>query len=440
MGGAAAQDQRLKPKLPSAFMQQCRFDPDTDRHIGLSRFSAAAVQLKPVASAKQGAENPDEDQEDDEEDDEEEDEAEDADEEDDDEERPIMRFASPTPSPAMPCYRINGSVGLTFTATGLSAGPGTRLDRISGRTQFESKATVGLHTLSDSELGRVRAALVYEATGTGETSTAALSEAWISVGPFTFGQVGSRFDFWSGDEFGFRVTAPSSNPWLAAVSIATGETSALTVSIEDPTKRRLGLPGLAGLDYPDVVARWRLETETLQVHLGAAMRHLRFSSVDVKTEVGFAAIAGVQLSLPSAGVDDYVLLQGVYADKAPGYLGIAQASGLTGLTLPSELLAEPSETARGWTGAIAYSHGWSERLRSNVFATYLDLTLPRSTGAPRIQVMRTAGNLVWTPVRGLDITFEAGVSRTITDATGLNLVRLFEGTRLTAQMAIARSF
>lgn len=433
ISAADAQERLLKAKPPSPAMERCGVQPDSDRHMGLSRFVAA----RPVPTASPSSAAAEDDDDDSEDDDEEEDEGEDEDEE---EERPVTRFMGPSPSPATPCFRIDGSVGTSFTATGLSAGLGTSLDRISTRSQFESKATIGLQTLSDSDIGRVRAAMVYEWTGTGESSTAALAEAWIAIGPLTFGQIGSRFDFWSGDEFGFRVTAPSSNPWLAAVSIATGQTSALTLSVEDPTKRRLGLPGVAGLDYPDVIARWRLETESVALHLGGAVRHLRFSSVDVKSELGFAVIGGVQISIPSAGVEDYVVVQGVYADKAPGFLGIAQATGLTGLTLPSSLLAEPAETARGWTAALAYSHGFSETLRGNLFATYLDLTLPRVNRSPDIRTFRAAGNIVWTPVPGLDITFEAGASRTVTDASGFNPVRLLGGTRLTAQLAIARSF
>lgn len=410
-------------KLPRLAL--CHFTPDQDSALplpALARFSPAPLLRflhGPAAAAT--ADKDDDDADDD--DDEDADEADDAD-------PPVRNLIAFTPArrPGGPCTRLSGEFAASSTVSGRRAR--TEPDRLAG----ETRATLGLSLLEETEWGRFRAVMELE----WRDSAGAASALWMSLGPATLGLKASGFDFWSGDEFGFRATAPSASTPLVSLMLATGETGRLLLGLEDNQARRMVASGYSRRNLPDVVLRWQEEGGGLTLHAAGAFRWLDL--VGHAGRPGYAVIAGLRRDLPGLGTESYALGQFSYADAAPGYLGIAQPGGLLRFTLPRSGPAFLLETMRGWTGALAYSHGWSERWRSNAFVTYADLSLPEGPARGRIRTGRAAANLVWTPLSGLDITWELAASRIYRFDTLFSQSGYPRQPVLTAQMALARRF
>lgn len=191
---------------------------------------------------------------------------------------------------------------------------------------------------------------------------------------------------------------------------------------------------------PDLVAGWKYETDSTTFHFGGVVHQLRFAAPNRTTRYGHAAIVGVQQGISALGKDDYWIAQFAYANTAPGYLGIAQPGGLLRFTLPRNGPVFLMETMRGWTAAMSYSHGWSDTWRSNAFATFVDLRLTEGLGRGKMQVGRTAINLVWSPVPDLAITWELGAGRIYRLDTFRNLASYSRRPSYAGQWTISRKF
>ncbi|MCZ8262216.1 MAG: porin [Beijerinckiaceae bacterium] len=420
-------------------LAQCRFTPDADAALPLPVFAGldpSRLLPMPATMGEAGKAKADEDEDEDEDGDESEDDTEDSD-------PPVRGFLALTPRAgglSGPCYKITGSFAYSSAHTD-GTGPTGRFSATQrDKVQKESKATLGLQMLEDTEFGRFRAAFEVEWSASSGTTGSALGTAWMSLGAFTWGLKGSSFDFWSGDEFGFRATAPSASTPLASVALRTGPASTLLVSLEDQQARQMGSTGYSGKSLPDLVMRWRYESEGLTVHAAGALHELNLALATPIRRLGYAAILGIRRDVPFFAHGDYWTIQAAYADTAPGYLGIAQPGGLLRFTLPRGGPVFLMETMRGWTAAAAYSHGWSPTWRSNAFATMADLRIPEGPGRGRIQVGRAALNVVWTPLEGLDLTWELAASKIYRLDTIFGLINYPSHPSVTAQWAISRRF
>lgn len=418
-------------------LAMCHFPEDKDAYLNVPIFNGFHARQLFAAFARPAAlAEPKADDEDDEDDDEEEDDTEEAD-------PPVRNFIAVGSQPGLqrgPCYRISGTAAYS-TILSDGTNPAGRLTR--GPSQYvakESRTTLGLQMIEDLPAGRFRAVMELDWSYSSGASSGSISNLWMSLGAFTAGLKGSTFDFWAGDEFAFKATAPSATTHLLSVALRTSENSTATFSAEDPTFRRLADNGYAGIAMPDVVARWKYEANGITIHAGGALHQLRFAAPNRTTRYGHAAILGVQKDVSSFGKDDYWIAQFVYANTAPGYLGIAQPGGLLRFTLPRNAPVFLLETLRGWTAALAYSHGWSEKWRSNAFATYVDMRLTEGPGRGKMQVGRAAINLVWSPVPDLDLTWELGVGRIYRLDTFRNLASYPSRPIFGAQWTIARKF
>ncbi|MCZ8375798.1 MAG: porin [Beijerinckiaceae bacterium] len=368
----------------------------------------------------------------------------DEDEVDDDEEAdpPVRNFVALRASSLQsgPCYRLSAGMASSVTLSDGTASSGRFKPDGRQSSQSEIRATIGLQSLEETEIGRVRTAFELELNRVNGETTASVSSIWASAGPLTFGLKGSNFDYWAGDEFGFKATAPSASTVLASLAFRLSESGTLTASAEAQDARWLSDSGYSKNPLPDLITRWRYEVEGTTLHLGMAFRALSLVQPTSIRRFGFAGTAAIQRDVTGFGVNDYWLAQVTYADTAPGYLGIAQPGGLLRFTLPRNLPVLLLETMKGWTAAIAYSHGWSETWRFNAFATFADLKVPEIPQRRSIQVGRAAANLVWTPVKGLDLTWELGAGRVYSIDKLFGPANYPKGPSYTAQFAISRKY
>ena len=437
-GDASARVLKARP-TNAPLLAVCHFPADTDAYIRAPIFDgfhlrqltasvAKPTQKSDTVGAKDQAE----------EDDEEEDNS-----EPEDSDPPVRNFIAAQTRPGLqrgPCFKMSGTATYSMTLNDGTNTAGRVIGRRSDRLLKEARTTLGLQMIEDLSIGRLRAAMELDWSNSAGSSSGSLSSLWMSLGPVTLGLKGSYFDFWAGDEFGFKATAPSASTFLYALALRTSENSTLIVSGEDPTQRRLSDTGYAGAAVPDVVARWKYEDDSTTVHLGGVLHQLRFASPNRTTRYGHAVVFGVQQQISSIGTGDYITAQLAYANTAPGYLGIAQPGGLLRFTLPRNAPVFIMETMRGWTAALSYSHGWSDTWRSNAFATYVDLRMTEGPGRGKVEVGRAAINLVWTPITGLDVTWELGAAQIYRIDTFLGLANFPKNPNYTGQFTLSRKF
>lgn len=257
-----------------------------------------------------------------------------------------------------------------------------------------------------------------------------------------------------------------------------------TLSAEDPRARRTvaGVTGFYGpllpggvavpanaLDYagqrmPEIVANVRYDAAFGSFQLSGAVHQL--NGLDrsvpaivngvyvgntgpfVDTEYGFAVSAGAKFNLPFIAPGDVLWLQATYADGAVNYLGFGNRFqlGRTDLNVGDAFIDGTGNVRKteGFNFTAAFLHYWTPQVRQAVFGTYGYIDVPTSVtsafistvpGTPGFGVFAASNtirdveywqigtNLIWSPVRDLDIGVEV-LYRNV-EGQGRNLDRTF---------------
>lgn len=287
--------------------------------------------------------------------------------------------------------------------------------------------------------------------GAGGAGTASLVDlAFVQFGPITAGRAQSFFDFYANDLTFSTFRTADSRLNLLAYTATFGSGFSATVSLEDRNtgtgQRENGAFGrftgaglaLAGQDFPDVVASLRVDQGWGSAQLSGALtqRSVNNAALGLRNEDewGFAVQGGVKVNLPMLAAGDFLFLQAAYADGALGYLGWSGQFGsgrMTSATAATQLAISDisvnalgnTKTATGWSVVAALRHFWTPTLRSELVASYSELKLGYilpgiQTVAGRVdrpldpKELIVAGNLIWSPVSGLDIGVEVLYTRT----------------------------
>lgn len=248
----------------------------------------------------------------------------------------------------------------------------------------------------------------------GEAGLINMSEGAMSWAGWTIGFTDSLMNFWDGD-FQFSANAPSRS--VGRVSYEAGLTEDFKLSLAGET----GVPSSSGMDVrfipvtfadPVVSASALYEKDDFSLHFSGMMHELkrggdnpvlaRLGITGSATTPGWAASAGMTVSLPQIHKDDTVSLQAAYAVNSSSYLGTkADLSTLAGI-------APPGAETRGWSALASYHHVWAKGWESNLFASRLRLDIELPLGRPRIDVERYAANLIWEPVSDFKVGAELG--------------------------------
>lgn len=309
------------------------------------------------------------------------------------------------------CLFVGGEIDATLQAGriggALTKGNGRNLDRIA----YAPKSTIQLRHLVPTAYGDLIARLSLD-TVPGSTT---ISQASLTFGPLVVGNETSFFDAWAGDEFSFRALASSQSPTILGWTWRPADRAALSVSLEDSTFRQVTISGYAGQSLPDIVGRARYIVGPVDLTVSAAMRETRLTADPANTIHGVAALASVKWTLPIGDGDSYVVAQGAWARRAPGYLGIATTNGLFQQPIGGIFSAGVAERANGWNASLAGYWQIAERWSSAAFVSRVSLEVPgalsKSGGQPGFTAWRSAVNLSWQPVENLAITLEVGRSR-----------------------------
>lgn len=205
------------------------------------------------------------------------------------------------------------------------------------------------------------------------------------------------------------------------------------------------------MDVPDIVANLRVDQGWGSAQLMGAFRQIKdYGSVGVTSTTtagttptfaagdkwGFALGAGLRLNLDMIARGDQLWLQAVYADGALGYV-ILNGNG-DGITSNRNSNAGPFNfsqagnvvfqyrdavtsavgggaptagnavisTTKAWGVAAGFRHFWTPNLRSSLFGTYASVDAPAVSTLPDFKMWTVGANLVWSPVRNLDLGLE----------------------------------
>jgi hypothetical protein len=307
-------------------------------------------------------------------------------------------------------------------------------------------------------------------------------QAYIQFAGFTAGRAQSFFDFYTfPDIFTTQLTASDTKTQLLGYTMTFGGGWSATIAIEDNIERRrygggaltapvgfVAPPGTfvttavapEGTEWPDLVANIRVDQAWGAAQLSAALHEVSALNavfppgVATRTtgddDLGFAIQAGVMFKLPFIAPGDELWLQATYADGAINYAGAGGVNTFTSLRLPQRDAFVDAfgnlQTAEVFSVSGKFLHYWLPNLRSNIFAGYQTVeyggnasvvVLPIVGGGTGIrlgfvdhEIFELGANLIWTPVKQLDVGLEAVYRRFDADGTVATRLRRVEGREL----------
>jgi len=363
------------------------------------------------------------------------------------------------------CLRVGGRVRAEYTVgTRYGEGQDAYGTRARGRLNIDARTATAYGTLRtffryeltnssgfyNSSIGGNQGIIApgtTRNTAASSFSNANLDLAFVQFGPITAGRAQSFFDFYANDYTFSTLRTADSRLNLLAYTATFGSGFSATVSLEDRNtgtgNRENGVASPAaasttlGQDFPDVVASLRVDQGWGSAQLSGALTSRNISNTGPlfngsKDELGFAVQGGVKLNLPMLAAGDVLFLQAAYADGALGYLGwggqfgsgriLSTATPLTVADWSVNPITGATKSATGWSFVAVLRHFWTPTLRSELFGSYSELKLNytlvnQATGVfaarpldPKELIV--GGNLIWSPVSGLDIGVEVLYTRT----------------------------
>ena len=305
------------------------------------------------------------------------------------------------------CFTLSGSVQLTGQATDSpEPRPGQPLvaPRIGKINPY-----LRLETARHTSHGALKTAFEIDwsyATDTGPDSLPTLDEMTVSLAGFTLGYAASLMGFWDSETFEFTASAPNRSSYLFSYEHGLGAALKLAVAVEagPPTTR-----GASTWDLPDTppyyTTRLRYEKDDWTLHASAAVHEVDtrgavLLGLPAESRVGWAASAGIKIPFSFIAEDDAFSSQVSYAVDSLIFLGTATDVSFLAAHLPT------TGPTRGWSAVASYSHNWTEKWASIVFASYLTLDAELFLTRPSVQTKRYGVNLTYQPIDNLTLGFE----------------------------------
>lgn len=314
------------------------------------------------------------------------------------------------------------------------------------RTFFRYELTVSSGFYAGTTNGNQGIIAPGQARNLGAATASNLDLAFIQFGPITAGRAQSFFDFYANDLTFSTFRTADSRLNLLAYTATFGSGFSATISLEDrntgtgtrenPVISPGGVSTLLGQNFPDLVGSLRVDQGWGSAQLSAALtqRSINNAALGVRNqdEWGWAVQGGVKINLPMLAAGDHLFLQAAYADGALGYLGWGGQFGvgrMTSSVAANQLLVADysvnalgnAKSATGWSIVAALRHFWTPTLRSELAASYSELKLGYTLANQAVagvvarpldpKELIVAGNLIWSPVSGLDIGVEVLYTR-----------------------------
>jgi hypothetical protein len=171
---------------------------------------------------------------------------------------------------------------------------------------------------------------------------------------------------------------------------------------------------------PDVVGRldytgsWGQAVLTAAVHQSRSNNLYSGSGTAVygDTEYGFAVQGGVKINLPMLAAGDALFLQAAYADGANSYTGWGNTTAGNIALNTADVLYDVNgngHTTKSWSVTGGLLHYWVPTLRQGLYAAYGSVDhYGKWLDGTAVSV---GTNLIWSPVKALDIGLDVGYTR-----------------------------
>jgi hypothetical protein len=289
----------------------------------------------------------------------------------------------------------------------------------------------------------------------------------------------SFFGFYNGDYEMVATTAGDGTVTnLLAYTATFGSGFSATLSLEDPLERRnayvyaTGTSGnilsatsaaqYGGAAMPDIVAALRVDQSWGSAQLSGIVHQVRTAGLGATlaannassaaginpgqingaagapagSDYGWGILGGVKINLPMLAKGDALFLQGQYSQGASstvlanpqGWGGAGTGVGRISVLVPDAVVTNAGQTSlvSVWGVTAAALHYWSPTVRQALFASYIGADIPAGAyvaagGANTANTLRNAQywtvgtNVIWSPIRGLDIGAEINYQQLNTD-------------------------
>jgi hypothetical protein len=351
-----------------------------------------------------------------------------------------------------------------------SLGSGANRDRNDDWTAFRIRQSLILDARTNTEYGTLRSyfsgGFQWDTSAAGNTYAQASStttapnwswyynSAFIQFAGFTFGIANSFFDFDPSMVMNTATTKSFSYSPMIAYTAQLGSGISATIAMEDGTARREqisfntaagattvgGFGGVAVNQYaaqfmPDFIANLRVDQAWGDAQIAGAIHQVKStangttlgSAADQLGNVkyGYAFMGGLNFKLPSIGAKDSFQIEGVWSRGAEAFTGINsspygnvnQISYVTRGTAPMldtmDAFFNPAsgnlDLVKAYSANAQFRHFWTPTLRSSVVYGYLKVDNPNSANTAGIsdgRLHQGSVNLIWSPVKNLDIGTE----------------------------------
>ena len=335
------------------------------------------------------------------------------------------------------CLKVGG---LVFAEAGFYAsgaitnlGNGPTWSRDDTALQWRTRGYVSLDARTATAYGTLRSFILggFEQRDTnGFVGINQAGAAFIQFAGFTAGTANSFFDFGSN----YLTLSVSSNPWnwtnLFAYTANLGNGLSATISLEEATTTRIGVPGtVAGVggtqqQSPNIVGNVRLDQAWGSAQIMGAAQQARFAinaAPANHTDWGYAIGAGIEIKLPMLGAGDTIKIVGVYSEGAVEYTGLSGSpyGGVAGVGLGfnggatfgtvtdfNNAVGNNSATDAS-SIMVQYRHFWTPTVRSSFHAGYNEARNIIGAGSfGSVQVVQYGHSLAWSPVKDLTLSLD----------------------------------
>lgn len=333
------------------------------------------------------------------------------------------------------------------------------------RVNFARRTGGQLYSGTQVRIGTAYTGTAYSYAGNAQTHID-IDRAFVQFAGLTAGRAVSFFGFYNGDLELIGTTAGDGTITnLAAYTATFGSGFSATLSIEDPLERRnayayangtsVGILSATtagqygGASMPDFVLALRADQSWGSAQLSGLLHQVRTAGVaatagqingtagaPASTDYGWALNAGVKINLPMLAKGDAFYLQGTYGQGATttvlanpvGWGGGSNGVGRVSILVPDAVITNAGQTSlvTTWGITAAMLHYWAPTVRQGLFASYIGSDIPAgayvaaggmatANNLVSSQYWTVGTNVIWSPVRGLDIGAEVNYLQLNTD-------------------------
>lgn len=382
------------------------------------------------------------------------------------------------------CLNIGGFVRLDVSAGEVSrrSDGANQGSSPSNNIGYRSRARVWFDARTDTEYGTVRAYIraqfqrqsgAVNVGGSRNQGQLALTDvggddsifdkAFVQFAGLTAGLTDSFWDFKPYPTFANPFVSDRTLSVLAYTADFGGGFSA-SIAVEDGTARRSsvngfnvnsgaigGAAGIHGeMKYPDIVGNVRIQQGWGEVQLSGMAHNNTSSFRQVGDEWGYGAMIGAKINLPALAKGDFLWGSAGYSKGALSYLGVGGGGDFTfaiantqnivngNRIVDFEISGSKIRQTEAYAFNLGFLHYWDPKWRSALQGTYINADV--KSGHNDFAAGAVTANLIWTPVKKLDIGGEVSYVKVTDRSSGAGGYNLKSDDSWVGRLRVQRDF